>query len=343
MIQNNDDLKSVTVLGDGSWGTTMAIHLAEQGHRVQIWSPFAAQVREMAAARENKRFLSGYPFPETLDPIEDVNSGVEIADIVICAIPTQFIRESMKRLTADFSPQTGIVSLSKGIENGTLLPSTQVIADSTEFKKIGGLWGPSHAEEVAKKLPTTLVSTSKDMEFAAEVQKLVSADHLRVYVNDDIVGVELGGALKNVIAIAAGILEGLEYGDNAKSALITRGLAEMARLGVALGAKPVTFMGLAGVGDLVTTCVSPFGRNRSVGLRIGRGESLDAILKDMTMVAEGVSTCRSVYALAQREGIEMPISDSVYDVLFNGASPKEATLRLMRRELKNEMYGFKKL
>jgi len=251
---------------------------------------------------------------------------------VVAATPTLYLRSVCERIRPHLRPGQPVVNVAKGIEEGSNLLGSQVIAEVCgDDVPLAGLYGPSHAEEVARGLPTTVVATGRDHELAARVQRIFMGPTFRVYTNTDVVGVELGAALKNVIAIAAGICDGLGFGDNAKSALLTRGLAEMARLGVAMGARAETFAGLTGLGDLITTCVSPYGRNRAVGMRIARGETLEQVLASMDQVAEGVRTTRSACALADRYGVEMPISRAVHAVLFEGKDPLEAGKELMAR------------
>ncbi|MBM4041339.1 MAG: NAD(P)-dependent glycerol-3-phosphate dehydrogenase [Planctomycetes bacterium] len=361
----------VTVIGDGGWGTTLALLLLGKGHAVRLWGAFPEYAETMRQRRENAKFLPGVPLPEALELTGDLAAAVGGAEMLVMAVPSQFMRGVLRQLAECYVPGTPIVSVAKGIENRTLLRPTQVIADvlgrggycrlpiadcrlknksralspqsrienrkSKIARLVVALSGPSHAEEVARGLPATVTVASRDAALARRVQQLFMTDRFRVYTTSDVAGVELGGAVKNVVAIAAGICDGMKLGDNAKSALLTRGLAEMMRLGVAMGARRDTFAGLAGIGDLITTCASPFGRNRSVGIQIAQGKSLDEIVAGMAMVAEGVRTTLSVRALARRHGVEMPITAQVYQVLFRGKDPRLALRDLMQRAAKGEV------
>ena len=328
------------VLGDGSWGTTLAQLLAQQGVRTALWSPFLEQSREMEAARENRRFLPGVALHGNLsfsaDPLT-VTEGVELA---VSAIPTQYLRASLEKFEDALSGRVPVVTATKGLEIETLRRPTQIIARVLGERPTCVLTGPSHAEEVARGKPASVVAASADGDLARLVQAAFTGDSFRVYTSDDPVGAELGGALKNVIALAAGISDGLGLGDNAKAALLTRGMAEMARLGRARGARLETFFGLAGIGDLVTTCCSPHSRNRSVGEAIGRGEKLRDVLGRMEMVAEGVWTTKALFGPEAEHGaVDMPIAAEVHAVLFEGKDPRSAVLDLMRREPADEMRG----
>jgi glycerol-3-phosphate dehydrogenase (NAD(P)+) len=266
----------------------------------------------------------------------EIEEAVEDSDLLVVAIPTAFLRETLLEIAGALDRNRPVVSVIKGLENDTFMRPSEIITDVLGSRAVVALSGPSHAEEIARRLPASVVAASGDLALARHVQAIFSTDRFRVYTNLDIIGVELAGALKNVIAIAAGICDGLEYGDNAKSALMTRGLVEMTRFGTTLGAEPSTFVGLAGMGDLITTCMSPYGRNRRVGEQLGRGETLSDILENLGGVAEGVTTTRSVRDLAEQRGIEMPITEEVYQVLFEEKSPVEATDSLMLRPPKSE-------
>ena len=327
----------VTVIGDGGWGTALARLLVGNGHAVRLWGAFPAYIDEMRRRRENAKFLPGILLPEALGLTGDMGDAVADADVLVAAVPTQFVRRVLRRLARCYRRGVPVVSVAKGIENRTLLRPTQIIADVLGRVPLVALSGPSHAEEVARGLPATVAVASRNVALARRAQQLFMTDRFRVYTNTDIAGVELGGAVKNVIAIASGICDGLGLGDNAKAALLTRGLAEMTRLGVAMGARRDTFAGLAGMGDLITTCMSPYGRNRSVGVQIGQGKALREILAGMEQVAEGVRTTQSVRALARRHGVETPIAEQCYRVLFRGKSPLRAVGDLMRRGAKDEV------
>ncbi|MFP4057335.1 MAG: NAD(P)H-dependent glycerol-3-phosphate dehydrogenase [Candidatus Brocadiia bacterium] len=326
----------VTVVGDGGWGTALALLLCGKGHAVRLWGAFPDYVAEMGRRGENVTFLPGIPLPEELELADDMAAAVAGAGLLVAAVPTQFMRRVLERLAPCCPRGVPVVSVAKGIEERTLLRPTQVVRDVLGRVPVLALSGPSHAEEVARGLPTTVALASRHAGRARAVQEAFMSQRFRVYTNTDVVGVELGGAVKNVIAIAAGICDGLGLGDNAKAALLTRGLAEMRRLGTALGARRATFAGLAGVGDLITTAISPYGRNRAVGVAIGEGHGLRDVLASMEQVAEGVRTTRSVRALARRHGVEMPITEQCYRVLFGGKDPRRAVDDLMRRAAKDE-------
>jgi glycerol-3-phosphate dehydrogenase (NAD(P)+) len=325
------------IIGDGAMGTFCAMMLIEKGMDVTMWGYDAAQLAAIEQAGENFRFLPGYKFPEALR--FDARDG-EIfkgADLVVSAVPCQFMRGVWKRLAPYASKGVPVVSVAKGIENETLQRPSEILASVVgDGVRCVALSGPTIADELVRKLPAVACAATTDGTLAIEVQKAFSTPAFRVYVNNDIVGVELAGAMKNVIAIAAGIIDGMGAGDNAKAALLSRGLVEITRLGVAMGAKGETFAGLTGLGDLVTTCVSPKGRNRSFGERIGRGMDAKEAIKATESVIEGVATCRSVAALAQRYNVEMPITRAVYQIVFEGKAVAAAVRELMTRDLKSE-------
>ncbi len=327
----------ITVLGSGAMATACSVLLAEhKAQEVALWGHNPAHVEEMCRYRENRRLLPGVPIPDRVAITADIRTAVADSDLLVMAIPTRYLRATLSELAPFLDADRPVVSVAKGLEVDTFMRPSEVIADILGSRAVVALGGPSHAEEIARRLPASVVAASGDVVLARRVQEIFTTDRFRVYTNPDIIGVELGGALKNVIAIAAGICDGLGYGDNAKSALMTRGLVEMTRFGTALGAERKTFYGLAGMGDLITTCVSPYGRNRRVGERLGQGESLADIESSMEAVAEGVTTTRSVFELAEQRGIEMPITNEVYQVLFEGKSPEEATNALMMRPLREE-------
>lgn len=326
----------IGVIGDGGWGTALSILLLSKGHRVVVWGNFPDYTEQMRRRRENFKFLPGVPLPESLCLTNSLGEVVAEGELLINAVPTQYIRDVFKRLKPHYESGTPLLSVSKGLERGTHKRCSEIIGELISDVPLAVLSGPSHAEEVARKIPTAVSVASEDENLAMMVQEIFATDEFRPYTNPDPIGVELGGALKNVIAIAAGICDGLGFGDNTKSALLTRGLTEMIRLGVRLGAEKTTFFGLSGIGDLMTTSFSKHGRNRAVGERIGRGETLDEILASTEKVAEGIWTSESVVELADKFGIEMPISREVYKILFEGASPLDSVLSLMRRPLKSE-------
>jgi glycerol-3-phosphate dehydrogenase (NAD(P)+) len=325
------------VLGDGAWGTAMALGLANNPeHRVTLWSAREENARILRERRENMRLLPGVGIPETIELTTDAGRAADRADLWIMAIPTVYLRDTLRRIAPALRADTPAVSLAKGLENETFLRPTEIVAEILGERRLAVLSGPSHAEEVSRGLPTTVVAASTDLELARWIQQRFSNERFRVYTNLDVVGVELAGALKNVIGIASGISDGLGFGDNAKAALLTRGVVEMSRFGIALGAEHATFFGLAGMGDLITTCISRHGRNRHVGERLARGEKPAAILASMTMVAEGVFTTRSVHDKAAKMGIEMPITAEVYRVLYEDKDPREAVTDLMLRQPRSE-------
>lgn len=327
----------ITILGGGAMATACAVLLSEQpDHSVTIWARNAEYAAQMARDHENRRLLPGIPIPESVQITSDIQSAVDGADLLVASIPTAFLREALTTHRDILSGGQPIVSVIKGIENETLLRPSEIISEVLGTDRVVVLAGPSHAEEIARRKPASVVAAAADAGLATLVQQAFSTDRFRVYTNTDIVGVELGGALKNVLAIAVGICDGLSYGDNAKSALMTRGLVEMNRFGTAFGAEPTTMFGLAGIGDLITTCVSGFSRNRHVGEELGRGRRLDEILADMSAVAEGVRTTRSVYGLAEKHDVDMPITREVYEVLFEDKDPEAATDSLMARPPRDE-------
>jgi glycerol-3-phosphate dehydrogenase (NAD(P)+) len=320
------------VLGDGAWGTAIALLLAQDpGHRVTLWSAREANGRLLRERRENVRLLPGVPIPEQVELTLDVRRAVEGAALWVVAVPTVYLRATLAPVAPRLPPPAPLLSLAKGIEEGTFLRPTQVLAQVLGASRLAVLSGPSHAEETSRGLPTSVVAASSDPALAGWVQQAFTTDRFRVYTNLDPLGVELGGALKNVIGIAAGIGDGLGLGDNAKSALMTRGLVEMTRFGVALGARAETFQGLAGLGDLITTCVSRHGRNRRLGERLARGERWADIRAGMAMVAEGAFTAHSVHDRARQLGIDMPITAEVYRVLYEDKDPRAAVNDLMLR------------
>jgi glycerol-3-phosphate dehydrogenase (NAD(P)+) len=328
---------TITILGAGAWGTALALHLAQQPrHRVRLWCAKAERARELSECRENVRLLPGVPIPPAVEITADASRALADADLCVTAVPTVHLRTVFRPLAGVMPPALPVLSLTKGIENETFLRPTEILLDVWGARRVAVLSGPSHAEEVSRGMPTSLVAASADFDLARWVQQRFTTERFRVYTNLDVVGVELAGALKNVVGIAAGICDGMGYGDNAKSALLTRGLVEMSRFGVALGADYPTFFGLAGLGDLMTTCFSPHGRNRRVGQRLAAGESLSDILAGTAMVAEGVYTTRSVHDRARAMSIDMPITTEVYRVLYEGKPPQSAVNDLMLRRLAAE-------
>lgn len=329
--------EKVTILGDGGWGTALSVVLVDHGASVALWSHDPAYAKEMARTRRNPKFLPGVEIPEEVTVTADAAVAYDGTELVFSVVPTPYLAEVHGRVKAHHPEGVPVVSFSKGIDTETFRRPTEIIQSVLGDVPLVVVSGPSHAEEVARRMPTTVVAASPDLGVARRVQDLLATDRFRVYTHNDLIGVELGGALKNVISIAGGIVDGLGFGDNSKAALLTRGIVEMGRLGEALGGDRVTFFGLSGIGDLITSCCSPHGRNRQVGERLGRGEKLEHILTSMQMFAEGVKTARSVKALAEKHGVEMPICSEVYNILYEDKDPGKAVRDLMTRQLKDEV------
>lgn len=329
----------VSILGAGSWGTAFAIHLHKLGFSVRMWEYFPENASIIRKTHKNP-LLPGIPIPSGIFVSSDISEVVDDCEMIIVAVPSHTVRKVLEGIRGKTKGKI-IVNLSKGIEEDTLLRMSQVIHQVLKhpYDMIVTLHGPSHAEEVAREVPTCVVAASISEEAARLVQEQFISTYFRVYRTTDIIGVEIGGAIKNVIAIAAGICDGLSLGDNSKAALITRGLFEITRMGVKLGAREQTFAGLSGVGDLIVTCNSKYSRNRYVGEEIGRGRKLREILGGMTMVAEGVRTCHTVHQMSRKYGVEMPISEQVYKILFEDKSPREALIELMTRDPVEERHS----
>jgi glycerol-3-phosphate dehydrogenase (NAD(P)+) len=334
-------IKKIAVLGAGSWGTTLAILLSENGYETALWEYLPEHVEALKRDHENKKFLPGVPIPECIAISSDLDGVLAGADLVLFVVPSHVVREVAGKVAASssFRSEAFIVSAAKGLEEGTLKRMSEVISDELPVaeKSVMCLIGPSHAEEVSRKMPTSVVVSGRDPGSMETVQRVFFRPYFRVYRNDDLVGVEIAVALKNIIAIAAGVCDGLGYGDNTKAALLTRGLVEIARLGTAMGARRETFSGLAGIGDLIATCCSRHSRNRYVGERIGKGEPLEKILGGMVMVAEGVRTTRAAIGLGEKLEVELPIIENTGRILFEGKDPEEAIEELMNRPLQDEM------
>jgi glycerol-3-phosphate dehydrogenase (NAD(P)+) len=333
---------SVAVIGAGSWGTTVAAIVCEHA-TTTLWGRDADLVAEIARRHTNSRYLDGIPLPRGLRATDDLEAACGDADVVVMAVPSHGYRAVLERAAPAIRPDVPVVSLAKGIEQGTLLRMTEVTAEvlpDHDARRVAVLTGPNLAKEVAEGQPAASVIACADEDTARALQQLCMSQSFRVYTNPDVVGCEVAGAMKNVIAIAAGTAAGLGYGDNTQAALITRGLAEVARLGVALGGEPMTFAGLAGLGDLVATCTSPKSRNRSVGFELGRGRSLEEIVEQSNMVAEGVRSTAALLELSARVGIEMPIASMVGAVLYEDRRPADLVPELMLREAKAELHGF---
>ena len=325
----------ISVIGSGSWGSAVAALLAHNGHGVALWSYLKEESERLAADRENRDLLPGVKFADSIVCTNDI-SCARGADLVVCASPSPATRSVARALSPHILPGQIVVNISKGLEEGTLLRLSEVFAEEIPQARLAVMSGPSHAEEVGRLMPTTNVAASKDVTAAELVQDAFMCSVFRVYTSDDMVGVELGGALKNVIALCAGISDGLGFGDNTKAALMTRGLAEITRLGVAMGAKRETFSGLSGVGDLIVTCTSMHSRNRRAGILLGKGKSLDETLREVHMVVEGVNTATAAYKLAQKYDIRMPIVEQAYNILFCSKNPRDAVCELMTRDRKLE-------
>jgi glycerol-3-phosphate dehydrogenase (NAD(P)+) len=329
----------ISVLGAGGWGTTLAVLLHQKDNDVTLWEYKSNYAKEMVSTRENKNFLPGIKIPKSINITHSLDDCIKAKEMIIIAIPSQFIRNVLHEIRKSNYGETVFVSVAKGIEKDTLHTVSQIIKHELKDihqSQIGVISGPSHAEEVSRRVPTAVVAASKDSITAQKIQNTFLTPYFRIYTTTDILGVEYGGALKNVIAIAAGIIDGAKIGDNTKAAIITRGITEIARLGFALGAKAETFSGLSGMGDLIVTCMSKHSRNRFVGEQVGRGEKLKDILKKMQMVAEGVETCRSVNQLSRKHKLEMPIASAVYNILFEEQDPTEAIKYLMAHDMKAE-------
>jgi glycerol-3-phosphate dehydrogenase (NAD(P)+) len=330
----------IAILGAGSWGTTLAILLANNGHEVTLWSYREEYTRDILQSRQNSAFLPGAVIPDSVIATGDIVSAVDGREMIVTAVPSQFLRAVVTNLREQLFDDVLVVNVAKGIEIGSLMTMSEMLQDSLPHlpeQNVATLSGPSHAEEVSQGIPTTVVAASVDVETSRKVQRAFMTPSFRVYESTDLRGVELGGALKNVIAIAAGIVDGANLGDNTKAALMTRGIAEITRVGVAMGAHVRTFSGLSGIGDLMVTCMSKHSRNRKVGVEIGRGRKLQDILAEMVMVAEGVETTKSASALARKVGVEVPITAEVYQMLFEGKDPMKACYDLMTRDAKGEL------
>lgn len=332
----------IGILGAGGWGTALAVLLNSIGHNIHLWEYRKEAALELSRTRENRDFLPGVNIPENIKITSDIEETVTKKDLILFTLPSHTVRSVGEKISNFQFDNSFIVSCSKGIENNTLLRMSEVILETIpNFPKerIVVLSGPSHAEEVGRGIPTVVVAASTNTESAKQVQDIFMCPTFRVYTSKDVIGVELGGALKNIIAIAAGISDGVGFGDNTKAALMTRGIVEITRLGIAMGANSLTFAGLSGIGDLIVTCTSRHSRNRYVGEQLGKGKSLREVLESMVMVAEGVKTTQSANDLSKNYNVEMPITREVYRVLFEGKKPKKAVYDLMTRNPKVEDWG----
>ena len=331
-------MKTIGVIGAGSWGTALAITLSNKGHNVKICDVNAEHLAEMRTNRENVRYLPGIKFCDNLHMVDSAQEALEGADVALFSAPAQHFRSAFEGALPYLTDDMVVVNVAKGIEQGTLMRLSEIAYALKPDVKYVVLSGPSHAEEVGKALPTTVAVASKDMELAEYIQDIFMTDRFRVYTNDDVCGVELGGALKNIIALGAGISDGIGFGDNAKAALMTRGITEMCRLGVKLGADIATFSGLTGIGDLIVTCTSMHSRNRSCGIMIGEGIKPSEAVEKVGMVVEGMFTAEAAYELAKRVGVEMPITECIYECINERISAKDAVDMLMGRDKKNEKH-----
>ncbi|WP_423189982.1 NAD(P)H-dependent glycerol-3-phosphate dehydrogenase [Alkalibacterium sp. f15] len=329
----------IAVLGAGSWGSALANVLVENGHHVKLWTRDEAQQNEINTQHTNAHYLPEFKFSDVIMATTDLKEAIRDVEAIVFVIPTNGMRELSQKVNKLLERKVTIIHASKGLERHTHKRISTIIEEELSSENINGivaLSGPSHAEEVIKRDLTTITAASTHIDSARFVQSLFINDYFRVYTNKDIIGVEIGAALKNIIAIGSGIIAGLGYGDNAKAGLVTRGLAEISRLGIELGADPLTFMGLSGVGDLIVTCTSPHSRNWRAGYQLGKGEKIESVLENMGMVVEGVSTTQAAYELAKEYKIEMPITEALYEVLYNNAEVEYAILNLMQREGKAE-------
>jgi len=331
-----DQINNICVVGDGGWGTTLSILLSRKGFKVTLWGAFHEYVEFMKGRRENAKFLPGVKIPDEVKLSSDLGEALRGKELVVLAVPSQFMRAVLMMLKMQDLSGKVFVSVTKGIENNTLKRMSEVIYEVLGERKLAVLSGPTIALEVANGAPTTVVISSKDRSLARDLQDVFMTDRFRVYTNDDVIGVELGGSLKNIVAIAAGAIDALGFGTNAKAALLTRGLVEIVRLGVAMGAKAETLYGLSGLGDLTTTCISQYSRNRWLGEEIGMGKKLKDILNETDMVVEGVATAKAAHDLAGKYKVEMPIVSEIYSVLYANKDPKKAVHDLMTRSPKME-------
>ncbi len=326
----------IAVIGSGSWGCALCAVLAQKGNDVCLWSYFQEESEELRRYRENKQNLPGLILPETVTYTSNLEEAARGKQVIVMVTPSSVLGDTAEKMAPFVEEGTIIVCASKGFDSKTQKTLTETIEDHIPQAKVAAISGPSHAEEVARKLPTTLVVASRDKEVATALQDLFMTDYFRIYTCEDVTGVELGGALKNIIALCAGISDGLGFGDNTKAALMTRGMSEIARLGTAMGAKLSTFSGLSGMGDLIVTCTSMHSRNRRAGILIGQGKTAEEAAKEVGMIVEGIFAAKEAYKLSQKLGVDMPIVEEAYRVLFEGASAKEAVEALMTREKRHE-------
>jgi len=330
-------MKKITILGAGSWGAALAKILTENGHKVCLWSALPEEIQMLRARHEHLDKLPGVKLPEEIVYSDDLRASLKDVNQVVMAVPSTYVEKTARDMNGLIMSGSLIVSVTKGLDEKSLTTMSQLIRQILPHCKVGVLSGPSHAEEVARGIPTSVVAGSRSEKIAFQVQEMFSADTLRVYRSQDVYSIELGGALKNVVALAAGITDGIGFGDNTKAALMTRGMAEIMRLGVAMGGRAQTFYGLSGIGDLIVTCSSKHSRNRKAGMLIGKGLSLDEALKEVKMVVEGVHCAKAALALGKKHKVELPIIEKTCEVLFEGKDPKEAVFELMLRDPKPEL------
>jgi len=328
--------RKITLLGGGSWGTALAKLLSENGHKVTVWLRDENQCKELTQTRVNKKYLPNVRIPENILFISNINEAVKDAEILLLVIPTQMLRGVLRQIKDEYKANKIIINASKGIEIGTMNLVSGIVEEETENSTFAALSGPSHAEEVGLSMPTAITIACDNKDAAEEIQDMFMSSYFRVYTNDDVIGSELGGALKNIIALGAGISDGVGYGDNAKAALMNRGIVEIARLGIAMGADVHTFYGLSGIGDLIVTCTSKHSRNWNAGYLIGQGLTKDEAVKKIGMVVEGIPTTYAAYELSKKLNVDMPIVDAMYDILENNADVKETVNKLMLRDKKEE-------
>lgn len=330
-------MKNIAFIGGGSFGTALSVMLAKKGYEIKIWDRKISVVNDINEKRENIRYMPNVVIPSNVTAFTDLDKVVNESDIVVLAVPSHAVREVSNKLKYKIGKNVIVINISKGIEESTFKRMSEVMEEELVNNPVVVLTGPSHAEEIALDIPTTVVVSSKNMEAAKEVQDVFMTSKFRVYTNDDLIGVEIGGAVKNIIALAAGVSDGAGYGDNTKAALMTRGMNEIVRIGVKLGAKQETFFGLTGIGDLIVTCTSMHSRNRRAGILIGKGYSLDEACDEVGMVVEGVKACRAFYKLEQELHMSMPITHTLYEVLFESKDPKYGVYELMSRDKKHEI------
>ena len=321
----------ISILGDGGWGTTLSILLATKGYQIKLWGAFPSYVKEVQKLRENRKFLPGFKIPENVELVSELAEACDGSEWIVLAIPSQFMRSVLRGVKKENLHHKFFVTVTKGIETQSLKVMSQVILEELGKVDLAVISGPTIARDVALEMPAAASVASTSAALTSKVREIFTTEYFSLFESDDMLGVELGGALKNVIAICAGIVEGMGYGSNTRAVLFARGVAEMARLGEAMGAKRQTFTGLSGLGDLATTCLSPHSRNRWLGEEIGKGKPLSRILRETEMVVEGVETAKAAYRLSKKYKVSMPISQAVYEILFNGHDPKEAVLALMKR------------